>query len=102
MSKKEGLGSVSFVFFWIMAYTVVFDETFLDLGEVGEPSIVMRNNEVRKHFYRLETMNQYLNTFEDWELEAYNLRVERFEPKGLLIGRDYTQSDYCYDPVVPF
>lgn len=44
--------------------------------------------EVRERFYCLETLNQYLAGFDDWELEAYNLRVER--------------SDCGYDPVTPF
>ena len=66
-----------------MAYTVVFDDNILGLGGPEE-----LNMEVRKHFYRLETLNQYLAGFDDWELEAYNLRVER--------------SDYGYDPVIPF
>jgi len=64
-------------------FTVVFDDNILGLGGPEE-----LNMEVRKRFYRLETLNQYLAGFDDWELEAYNLRVER--------------SDYGYDPVIPF
>ena len=43
---------------------------------------------VREQFTSLEALNECLASFDDWELKAYNLRVER--------------SDYCYDPVVPF
>jgi hypothetical protein len=66
-----------------MGYTVVFDDNILGLGGPEELNMV-----VREQFSSLETLNQYLAGFDDWELEAHNLRVER--------------SDYGYDPVVPF
>ena len=53
-------------------YIVVFDDNILGLGGPEELNIV-----VRKHFYCVETLNQFLNGFDDWELEAHNLRVER-------------------------
>jgi hypothetical protein len=74
---------VSFLFFGSMGYTVVFDDNILGLGGPEELNMV-----VREQFSSLETLNQYLAGFDDWELEAHNLRVER--------------SDYGYDPVVPF
>lgn len=64
-------------------FTVVFNDNILGLGGPEE-----LNMEVRKQFRCLETLNEYLLGFDDWELEVHNLRVER--------------SDYCYDPVVPF
>ena len=64
-------------------FTVVFDDNILGLGGPEELNIV-----VREQFSSLEALNEYLASFDDWELEAYNLRVER--------------SDYGYDPVVPF
>ena len=66
-----------------MTYTVVFNDNILGFGGPEE-----LNMEVRKQFQSLETLNHYLEGFDDWELEAHNLRVER--------------SDYGYDPVVPF
>mgnify|MGYP003127389751 FL=1 len=64
-------------------FTVVFDDNILGLGGPEELNMV-----VRKQFTSLEALNECLASFDDWELKAYNLRVER--------------SDYCYDPVVPF
>jgi hypothetical protein len=66
-----------------MTYTVVFNDNILGLGGPEE-----LNMEVRKQFQSLETLNHYLKGFDDWELEVYNLRVER--------------SDYGCNQVVPF
>ena len=55
-----------------MHYTVVFDDNILGLGGPEELNIV-----VREQFCSLEALNQYLSGFDDWELEAYSLRVER-------------------------
>lgn len=66
-----------------MTYTVVFNDNILGLS--GPEELDM---EVRKQFQSLEAVNRYLAGFDDWEIEVYNVRVER--------------SDYGYNPVVPF
>ena len=71
------MGCSFFFILFMTTFTVVFYE-----------NPVPWRMEVRERFSSLEALNQYLASFDDWELEAYNLRVER--------------SDYGYDPVVPF
>ena len=66
-----------------MGYYLTFDDNILGLG--GPDELAM---EVKTYFSSIDDLNESLESWDDWELCAHNVRISPVE--------------WAYDPTVPF